>query len=419
MKQIFYKSLLLSSLLFNGCKIIPPAYLTKSYEELKKSDDVRQIRMKKSRSKSLEEKVNYFNRLIDKDLVKISEGVLIPTARYKTNKKPLQAEVNSAYLCALSFEYAVTKNKKTKLRAESILKGLIAMDKLDGFDGYIPYEINGNTKEVSKRETHANVYDQIFFAYYYMDKFLGKNKLIEKHISLIYNKWLMDDFELKKPNGEKSKYSNLKIKKTFSLNPSRSLERKLLDGIAYKLGNNETKQKVLKYGWKGKTSGKLYLNLGFLEIPTSSSSWLNMLDLKLLEELNLENNVRLKKLIKNYENQKNPFFQILLSLSNGKITNPLIKKRLSEFPCPCDGERIINSHRKEIKLRPRRFIKSTSKIESEIPLPLFEITSDHYLWKRNLLDIGRNSDSTVSEYYGIDFLQAYWMFRYLKLKSSF
>jgi hypothetical protein len=145
---------------------------------------------------------------------------------------------------------------------------------------------------------------------------------------------------------------------------------------------------------------------------------LNIIDLLILDELGCDYGAKLLSLVKDYEELENPFFQTLAYLTDSNADISFIEKRLEEYPFPIKGRRIVNSHRKEIELRERRYIKNTAKAETKKALPLYEITSDHYLWKRNLLDLDRTSDSSVDEFYGVDFLQAYWMFEYAKMKNQ-
>ncbi len=411
MKRIIGSALLAGTLLVNGCKSVPPAHVGMTPDEITVSDNFRIERFEQKLT--LEEKVSYFEEIINRDLVTVGDGYLLPKAVYNGGEKLLQIENNAAYLSALSFEYGVTKNPQTKKRADSILRGIISLDALDGYDGYVPYEADGKTLKVSSRETHANVYSQILFAYHFMDKCVGENPLIEDHISKIYGMWVKDNFKLKNPNGSGSNYSDLDGL-FLSLNPSKALKRLMLDHVSFSLGDEQTKQLVSEHRWKGNILAPLHFKFGKLEIPTSSSSWLNMLGLTILEDLDVDHGNKLHSLVKNYDDLKNPFFQTLVYLSNPNVDISFIEKRLGEFPCPAEAKKITNSHRKEIEHRPKRYVKNTSRVETKKALPLSDITSNHYLWKRNLLELDRCADPLVGEYYGVDFLQAYWMFQYAK-----
>lgn len=415
MKRSLIYSTLLCGALLTGCKSIPPAYLSMTPQEIEASDNFRLER--KNSLLPLKEKVSYLENLIERDLVEIGEGKLLPTAIYKTGQKPLYIEQNTTLLSALSFKYGVTQDKETKHFAEIILKGIIEMDKLNGYDGFIPYEVNGNTFETSLRNPHANNYSQLLFAYTIMNETMGRQALVEEHVSKIYSKWLSDDFELRDLEGKKIEYTDLKGPLMY-LDLGRTLDRRMLDQSAYILGDTKTKVLAENNRWNGKVHFPSHLNLNQWEIPTSSSSWLNMLEMYSLGELGRDHSQKLLELAHEYKSLKNPFFQTLAFLSNPEVDISFIEERLKEYPVPVKAGRIVNSHRKEIELRAKRVIKSTIKPESKNPLPLYEISSDHYLWKRNFLELDRRSDAEVKEYYGVDFLQAYWMFEYAKMKNQ-
>jgi hypothetical protein len=200
--------------------------------------------------------------------------------------------------------------------------------------------------------------------------------------------------------------------------------------VAYALGDEETRRLVSEKGCEGPIIGSLHLKLNHFEIPTQSSSWLNMLKLNVLdseigiEGLNILNEFgfdykrRLLNLVGDYKDFENPFFQTLAYLADSNSDISFIEKRLAEYPYPVKAGRIVNSHRVEVEVRDKRYIKNTAKVEATKALPLYEITSDHYLWKRNLLELDRQGDDSVKEYYGVDFLQAYWMFEYAKMKNQ-
>jgi hypothetical protein len=399
-----------------GCITIPPASLSMSKEELIANDE-----LKRERSKilemSLEDKIKLVERDIDDSFVKIGEGILSPIYSTKSGPGPLHLEHNALLLSALSAKYAVTQDPKTKETANALIRGLIELDSLNGFDGYIPLMVDPVSKKCTPLTTHANAYDQLFFAYLHYSKKIGENPDIKKHVSIIYKKFSRDNFELRHTDG--SLINDADLNRDFiDFRPSRSLDRRVLDSIGFLLGDDATKKKVSEERWNGICVSPNRLDIVVWQIPTTSSSWLNVLKFNILTECGKDYRSELVSLAQDYTEMENPFFKILAHMADNAVDISSVERRLKEFPYPVSDEIIVNSHRKDITFRGKRFIKGKTKKETTQVLPLYEIGSDSNLWKRNLLEADRKSFNLGRKYFGVDLLQAYWFYEAIKKKNE-
>ena len=91
----------------------------------------------------------------------------------------------------------------------------------------------------------------------------------------------------------------------------------------------------------------------------------------------------------------------------------IIKSRLQEVPHRHHSTAMINSTREDITITNNHTIKRSRYPRSEQTLPLYEIDSDGYLWKRDLLKIDATRQAGLT-YPGIDYLHAYWQLRYVQ-----
>ena len=399
-----------------GCTTIPQSEFMSPYE-LKVNDE-----LKKERAKvlnlSLEEKIKLVEQDIEKSFVNVGTGVLLPFYINKNNNPgPLHLEHNTILLSALSAKYAVTKDQKTKEEAENLVRGIIELDKLNELDGYIPLMADAKTKIPAPVETHANAYIELLFSYAYYTKNIGKSKDIEMHVSKIYEKFLEDNFELKHTNKVAIVEANLN-RSWIDFNPARALDRRVLDEVTFFLGDKNTKDKVMENKWKGIYVSPNNFDLGFWQLPTMSSCWLNIIKMAVLNECGCNYTNEIVSLTQHYSKQKNPFFQTLAYMADDKTDISFVEKRLKEYPYPITDKQMINSHRKEIVFRGKRYIKNQSKKETGEALPLYEIGSDVNLWKRNLLEADKYGSNFGRKFLGVDLLQAYWFYEFAKKRKQ-
>jgi len=395
-----------------GCTTIPPASRFMTEEQLIANDSKKQQRSSIV-NMSLENKISLVEKNIETNLVKISEGLLLPLYSKGNEKGQIYLDNNALLLSALSAKYAVTKDPRTKKLADSVIKGIIEMDKLNGFDGYIPFIVSPKNFEYTHEVTHVNAYEQLFFAYIHYAKAVGDNPDIKEHISKIYNKFVDSGFGLKNKDGKVIDESDWDVT-LFEVNPSRALGRKSLDSIAIKLGDEQTKKRALENAWQGATFSQLRLDIGNLHIPTVSSSWLNLLTLNILNECGYDYKKETVSLVNSYSEMENPFFKILAFMADKNTDISSVEKRLKEYPYPVTDELMVNSHRKDIAFRSKRYFKNTSKTEVKKALPLYELGGCYNLWKRNLLEADRQCSNKGREYFGVDLLQAYWFYEMAK-----
>ncbi|MCH2206225.1 MAG: hypothetical protein MK132_10190 [Lentisphaerales bacterium] len=378
---------------------------------------------------TLEEKALHFEKILTQSMH--PKLKFLPKIIHPDQKNSLRIDTTLLFLSALAFKYGVTQNEKDKLLIEQIIDAMWSADESNGLDGYLPYKIaiHNDQIKILTNETHENVYAQFFFAYLnilkYVDDTVIKQK-IKKHTTLIAAHFLKDNFTLHDNLGAEVPYSDLSPSSS-SFNNRRLSLLALIDSLQ-SIVEDPTTQNQLKVTedliyQKGYPEDILDLTFNFvrLEFPTHSSSWLNIL--KIYNGCLSSGKDMYKKaftqLMQNYQDEHNPFFELIGHAISGESPSPEIKKILKTFPKTLTNQEVINTQSYQGKIICGDYVKLKGTYESLEPLPIYQRPLNNYLWKRNQMTLDGNFKSSGDKAFtGIDFLQAYWMMRALEKNNN-
>ncbi len=422
-----YKALIALPLI-SGCTHLSPIHQNNGLEQrIKVSQKLIETRKKEAESLSLEEKAKFFENKLDDFF--IENYALMAREIKESGEINAELDATTSLLPMLAFKYAVKKDPKTQELASKVIDGIIALDEFETYDGYIISSVSFDEKLRCVDEKSKTLhYTQLFFAYVTANKLFDDKEIkekIKKHTSKIADYLLKCELYLEKPNGEKISDSNIKPS-TLRLSRSRCLDALVISESIKYLTNDKRFEKVLEDCVDKdylKRIQKLQLRFLNFKIPTHSSDWLNFLRLHTLIETSAspEYKTALKKLFEKEEVENNPLFNSIFLLSN-----PTYEKKeqlrkstwdiLSTFPLNLTNQEIINTGVQQ-KLFSQR-VKNKSVPESIDALPIYMRALKWNAWKDNPYRIKGNLNSKgTKRYSGIDFLLAYWMSEYEKIKE--
>lgn len=401
-----------------GCKTAEPLARTVSPQALQQSDALRKTRAQAA-AVPLEQRIAAIEAAIQRELVPIGEGALAPHYLHHNGRKgPLQLEINAALLSAVAAKYAATGDEQAKALGEQLIKGIIQMDARNGgLDGLVAFELHPATFQPTHRPTNANAYTQLLFAYVAANECFGPNEDIRTHVSHIYERFAQSRFRLRQSDGDVDRRADLNVA-AVTFNARRALDRRLLDAAAHHLGDAKTRELVDEHRWRGALLGPKHLRLLDVEVPTASSSWLNLQAMTALSMLGEGFEDDAVALAEEYQRDNNPFFRLLAALVGADEDLAAIRSRLEEFPYPATNAGIINSHRADLRVVRGDYVKFAAVPETRQPLPLHEIASHEYLWKRRLRSIDSQPIDKPRVLLGYDLYQAYWFLRMLEERRA-
>ena len=377
---------------------------------------------------SLEQKADFFEKYILKRMHPTHK--LAPKLYIDDKPGKLRMDMTALFLSSLAFKYAVTKDSKDKIKIINILQSIVNADKSNGLDGFIPYQMTIKDDKIfsSRNDTHINVYTQLLFAYIPLLEFshdLDIRSLVFEHLKLIVNHLQKSNFTLVDHEGNEIDYSDLSPSR-FTLQTNRQQLLLVITDLALKhgLGNNMQKLRdtLTDYGYEEDIQSMHFKFLN-LEFPTHSSSWLNLTNSFIGYHINHAEYFKssFKNLHKHYEDEQNLLY-LLMWQSMSKETKSLdfAKVALGNFPVNPTSHEIINSTRKDIELVSNAsYVKLKRELEVSSPLPVYQRPMRSFEWKLNQMRVDGNfkSQGTLN-YTGIDYLVAYWMFRWLQIYKN-
>ncbi|MCM8532216.1 MAG: hypothetical protein NE330_13730, partial [Lentisphaeraceae bacterium] len=293
-------------------------------------------------SKSLLEKATYFESKILKEIH--PKYKFVPKHYYSDRKDQLRTDMSSHMLAALAFKYGVTKSAQDLKLIEQMIDTFIAADETNGYDGFLPYKVTVKDGKLvaTDNETHENIYVQLFFAYVIILKNVDDKSVLVKvksHSKTILKYFAKHDFVLYTHEGKEADYSDLSLTR-YSLYKNRKLSLlSLLDYGLLVLDEGPLKTKLLETRKKAEGLGYedtiLSLHTAFLnrEFPTHSSSWLNFL--KIYNGWHSSGNEIYQKafmsLYKNYEDERNPFLELMKASLFESSIHESVESVLSSF----------------------------------------------------------------------------------------
>ena len=413
-------------LLLFGCKTSPRIDLTES--QASHYAELRVERQREAESYTLEEKANYIQQRLHDKMLDTETGLPKKFIRSELEDSSLNIELAASYLAVLAYQHVCEPSNQTQRHIQTLLKGIQAADASNGYDGYLPTKLRrqGDQLIVTRNETHMNLYTQLLYAYTLTLEFVKDEAIqdsILKHMELIFTHLLKYDFQLHDETGLKMPYSNLRISH-LTINPADRLDGSVFLAVAthYLPPHSAIYPQLMKKKTQAdriyKNVGPLHFDFGMWEIPNASSSWLALLSLDTLCQIEpaTEQRGRLLKLAHKYDTHQNPLFLGLIAKHDPHNRATFITKveaRLQQVPYKHLSTQMVNSDREDLEITTNHYVKRSRYPRSSKPLPLYEIDSDGYLWKRDLLklDYRRPAGRTYS---GIDYLHAYWQLRYVQ-----
>ena len=415
-----------SLLLLSSCKTSPTSDL--SPEQSAHYGQVRHERKLEAAALNIDQKAEFIQQRLYREHLDAETSLPKKYTSVENADGPINMELSTSYLAALAYQYACVPTVVTRDRILKLVKGIQAADATNGYDGYLPSKLeraNGELRIV-RNETHTNLYAMLLNAYTLTLELVPDQEIrshILEHIELIFAHYLKHDFKLYDENGLKQPHSNIRISPlTFS--PADRLDGTAFLTVAthYLPSTSPIYPQLLEQKAEAdrvyKNVGPMHINFGSWEIPNASSSWLALLSFDTICQIDPDSDQRprLLDLAHVYDYQNNPFFLGLIAKYDPQLRPaliPQIKSRLQEVPHLHISTALINSSREDIHVTNNHTIKRSRYPRSEQPLPLYELDSDGYLWKRDLMKIDATRSAGLT-YPGIDYLHAYWQIRYVE-----
>lgn len=408
---------LLIPFLLSGCAYLAPVPDTGIPIETRmaESQSVIEQRKKEAETFSLEQKAEFFERLIEEKFT--SRHFLITKVPYGE----VNIEPTAYYLAALAFKYGAVKDAKTLEKARNVVKGIIALDESNKLDGYVPRQAVDKEEIVplphhSRANSHAFLLFSYCAAYRMFDGEIRSD--IKRHVEMIMKRWIENGLVIKDENGKEIQHSDLSPGMVMSR--SRCLDTLLFAEMAASFSGNE---EVLNDAFNHNYLSKIQvtgINILNIKIPTYATNWANCLTMFTLTTLS--ENPEYKRAVKNFFNahrkERNPVYNSVYLLTfpedeRRKEIERTTEETLASFPVSLSDNEVINKVRR--KLFPP-IVKNTFRQEGIKPLPIYMRPLDALEWKRNPYRIdgnfGLKGDAAFS---GVDYLLAYWMHMHEKM----
>jgi hypothetical protein len=423
MSKIFFKIFILSIAL---CSCMQQKLTYKGdllAEKIEKDLDIKKHRALEVNSFTLEEKEAYFYQRFTQEFIKEPEFLVKRFIDQKNNYYESHLDDAAFFLSYLAVKYATHKDKKYQDLADQILEGILYLENIDGFNGFMPRYVTGENNIISVNDVpiRTNSYAILSFAYYLsyenFDSLKIKEK-IRKHYFQIIKYFLDRDLNLETPAGVDIKYASLDNK----FITSRQLDGLALFEVAQKiLANSSLSTEITelldkhyrkKYRHKNKRISSNIL--GFWDLATPSSNWLNFLKLYIIVKASDDEIYKnmFKKYYDTLSSEKNAFYDLLyLDVFSreilAKISNVLAS--LKSFPLTVDNREIINSYNKNIKLNKFSKIRKNKRyVEAKTPLAIYMRPLTYHEWKHNQFRVNGNfSQAGDVKFSGLDYLLAY------------
>lgn len=353
-----------------------------------------------------------------------------------TEKGPVHVEQNAHLLIGLACKYAVTGDPLAEERARHLLAGLKAVDRTNGLDGFLPLEIrvvDGRIEVLSSRFVSSS-YTQLLYANVLAWRLFSDAQLKEEiraQSRRMLDHIIDHGLVVVDGHGRPLPYSDASLKSRL-FGTGRELETLSLVRTACffapddpgRLSELEVLRKRVEDDYAyARMPYLLHVSTPLIELPTVSSSWLNLIKLATLVETTGSGKYRrlLHDLATDYRSHQNPFF-IALDLLYGPAASDTWRsdqqqiawRRLQSYPLTNTSHELNNIGRPPYCLRlPPQFIKNTWALEATRPIPFYDLAGDRYQWKRNpLLLIGNVGGDGSRVYSGVDCYEAFWLLAY-------
>jgi hypothetical protein len=387
----------------------------------------------------LEERVAQIERRLFGDFYEERIGLMTPfliVRDGRTEKGPVQVEANAHLLIGLACRYAVTHDAETQERARRLLAGLETLDRANGLDGFLPIEariVDGDVEVTSSRCT-SSVYTQLFYADVLAWRLFSDPKIkaeIRTQALRMLDHIVSHGLIVVDQYGRPLPYSDASLKLRF-FGTGRELETLSFvrtacffaqdDPVRSHAWQELRKRMEDDYGY-ARMPYILHFSTPLLELPTVSSSWLNLMKLATLVETTDSGKYRrlLHDLADDYRSYQNPFFIALDLLyrpaapeAERLAEERVAWRRLGSYPLTNDSHELQNAGRYHLRMPPH-FVKNSLALHATRPIPFYDVPGDAYQWKRDpfLLDGNHGGDGSVV-YSGVDCYEAFWLLTYAR-----
>lgn len=332
----------------------------------------------------------------------------------------IDLEATALVLAQVAAKYQTTQAPNDLATINQILDGLFELDALNGLDGFLPYQVNAVSMQITNGRTHSNAYAQLMFAYTLIAQTLPDSqshlKVLE-HANLIARYFLKDHFKMHDADGLPIEFSNLRPRR-WQLSRSRNLDFLVLTESLKALLPAESPHQAalerhlneaIRVGYLRKIQT---LSFKFLDIriPTDGSDWLNMIRLKTLVTVSdrKEYQQAFDRLYQKQKQEKNPFFAVLYEDPSQKAE---ILNYLNSFPITLNSQLMLPDQGIQLKKWPP-LIKHSRTVEAVSPPPVYQRPPSDNQWKNNPYRVHGGHPSTPPiEFSGSDFTLAYWLGR--------
>ena len=356
----------------------------------------------------------------------------------RMEKGPVHVEQNAHLLVGLACKYAVTGDPLTQERAKRLLAGLETLDQVNGLDGFLPLEVrvaHGGVEVVGNRFISSS-YTQLLYANVFALRLFSDPQLkaeIRTQSRRMLDHIIDHGLIVVDERGRPLPYSDASPKRRI-FGTGRELETLSFVRLACffarddpeRSGRLEALRKRVEedYGY-ARMSFIMHVSPPLVELPTASSSWLNLMKLATLVETTGSMQYRrlLHGLAEDYRSHENPFFIAFDLLYGPKPSagwaadlEQIAWRRLETYPLTNDSHELINLGRAPYRLRlPPHFVKGSIALEATRPVPFYDKAGDRYQWKRNLLLLNGNIGGDGRKVFsGVDCYEAYWLLAYAK-----
>ena len=332
----------------------------------------------------------------------------------------LDLEATALLLANMAAKYQCTQAPDDLIALHKIQEGLLKLDALNGLDGFLPYQVNAATMQITNGRTHSNAYAQLMFAYVLIAQKMPNSAAhlqVVQHADYIATYFLKYGFEMHDAQGEPIEFSNLAPKR-WQLSRSRNLDflviaeslRALLPiESPHQVELERHIQEAIRVGYLKKIQ-RLSFQFLDIRIPTDGSDWLNMIRLYTLVKISERKEYKsaFDRLYKKQKKEKNPFFAILYK---DRTQQAEIRHYLASFPLTLNNQLILPSDAVELKQR-SPFIKHSRKVEATVPQPLYQRPSTDNMWKNNPFRVhGGQLSKNPTHFSGSDYTLTYWLGR--------
>lgn len=373
-----------------------------------------------------------FTDFLEPSLGLVADHLVVADGRIE--RGPVNIEQNAHLLAGLACQYAVTRSTIALERARRVVAGLDELDRANGFDGFFPFEATVGERgvEITGRRFISSSCMQLLFAQVLAWRLLDDESLreqVRRQAARMVDRVIAHGLVVVDEEGRPMPFSDMSPGRRI-IGVSRELDTLVYVRAAIFFADDDPGRRTRLESLRRHVEDELgyaslpfvlHFQVPFLELPTPSSSWLNIMKLATLVEMTGEERYRrlLHGLAGRYRRQQNPFFIALdllhapdVSAGWREARERTAWRRLDTYPITRGPQAMSNLGNPDYPRRGApRFIKNAFVHQSRRPIAFYDLQGDRYLWKRDLLRLNPPPVRKPAErlYPGVDFHEAYWL----------